>query len=169
MKKITLLAILAIAAFSNNANAQSTASATATATIVTPIAITRTLDMNFGNIATNGTVGTVVLAPDNVRSLTGGVTLPATKGTVEAAKFTVTGEGAYTYALTLPADDTITITNASAVGKDMKVSTFTSNSTKTLTAGTETFSVGATLNLNASQPAGLYTNSTGFNVIVNYN
>lgn len=169
MKKITVLAILAIAAFSNNANAQSTASATATARIVTPIAISKTLDMNFGNIATNGAVGTVVLTPANARTLTGGVTLPAVTGTVEAAKFTVTGEGEYAYGLTLPADNTITITNASAVGKDMKVSTFTSNSAKKLIAGTETFSVGATLNLNASQPAGLYTNSTGFNVIVNYN
>jgi hypothetical protein len=51
----------------------------------------------------------------------------------------------------------------------MKISTFTSNSTKKLTAGTETFGVGATLNLNASQPAGVYTNATGFNVMVNYN
>ena len=168
MKKITLLAILAIAAFSNNANAQSTASATATAKIVTPIAISKTLDMNFGNIATNGTVGTVVLTPASARTLTGGVTLPAVTGTVEAAKFTVTGDGAYTYSLTLPADNTITITNGTATA-DMKVNTFTSNSINKLTAGTEVFSVGATLNLNANQPAGTYTNATGFNVIVNYN
>jgi hypothetical protein len=168
MKKITLLAILAIAAFSNNANAQSTANATASATIVTPIAISKALDMNFGNIATNSAVGTVVLTPINGRTSTGGVTFPAITGTVQAAKFTVKGEGVYTYALTLPADNTITISNGTPAN-DMKISTFTSNSTKKLTAGTETFGVGATLNLNASQPAGLYTNTTGFNVIVNYN
>ena len=168
MKKITVLAILAIAAFSNNANAQSTANATASATIVTPIAISKALDMNFGNIATNSAVGTVVLTPANARTKSGGVTLPAITGAVAAAKFTVTGEGTYTYGLTLPADNTITITNGTAA-KDMKISTFTSNSTKKLTAGTETFGVGATLNLNASQPAGVYTNATGFNVMVNYN
>lgn len=169
MKKITLLAILAIAAFSNKVNAQATATATATATIVTPIAISKSVDMNFGNIATNTSDGTVMLPPAGDRIVTGGVTLPAINGTVNAAKFTVTGEGAYTYALTLPKDDTIVITNASASGKDMKISAFTSDSKGKLVSGTETFNVGATLNLNASQPAGVYTNATGFNVTVNYN
>jgi hypothetical protein len=51
----------------------------------------------------------------------------------------------------------------------MVVNGFTSNSTKKLSGGTEVFFVGATLNLSASQAAGIYTNSTGFDVTVNYN
>ena len=73
-----------------------TATATATATILTPIAISKTVDMNFGNLATNGLVGTVVLTPAGGRSVTGGATLmPA--GTITAASFTVTGLTGTTY------------------------------------------------------------------------
>src|SRR5258707_1566105 len=61
---------------------QATASATATATIVAPIAISKTVDLNFGNVAVIA-AGTVVLAPvDGSRTKTGGVTLPSTIGTV---------------------------------------------------------------------------------------
>jgi hypothetical protein len=166
MKNITLLAILAFAVFSINATAQSTATATATATIVKPISIGKNVDMNFGNIASNGSVGTVVMGTDGARIAGAGVTIPA--GSLStAAKFTVTGEGAYTYDLTLPS--TITISNSDLIPADMVVNGFTSNSTKKLTGGTEVFFVGATLNLGASQAAGIYTNSTGFDVTVNYN
>jgi hypothetical protein len=166
MKNITLLAILAFAVFSIDATAQSTANATATATIVNPISIAKDVDMNFGNIASNGSVGTVVLGTDGARVAGAGVTIPA--GSLStAAKFTVTGEGAYAYDLTLPS--TITISNNDTTPASMVVNGFTSNSTKKLTGGTEVFFVGATLNLSASQAAGIYTNSTGFDVTVNYN
>jgi hypothetical protein len=52
--------------------------ASAAATIIIPIAISKTADMNFGNIAISGTLGTVVLSPASSRVATGGVTLPAT-------------------------------------------------------------------------------------------
>ncbi len=92
MKKLILLiALLMVVGLSTNAFAQASATATATATIVTPIGISKTVDMNFGNVATNGTVGTVVLTPASSRTSTGGVTLPATAGTVTAASFNVTG------------------------------------------------------------------------------
>src|SRR5882762_9744039 len=74
--------------------AQSTASATATATIVTPIGITKTVDMNFGNVAVQtSTGGTVVLTPTSTRSAFSGVTLPTTAGTVTAASFDIAGQG----------------------------------------------------------------------------
>jgi hypothetical protein len=60
--------------------AQATATATSTATIVTPISITKTVDMNFGNVAVQtATGGTVILAPAGTRTVTGGVTLPAAR------------------------------------------------------------------------------------------
>jgi len=154
--------------FALTANAQVTASATATATIITPIAIAQATDMNFGNVAISPTVaGTVVLTPAGSRSVTGGATLPAVTGTVTAASFTVTGLGTSTYAITLPSVD-YTISSG---GNDMIVNTFTStpSGTGTLTAGTQTLDVGATLNVTAAQPAGTYTNATGFDVTVNYN
>src|ERR1700750_854859 len=104
-------------------HAQATATATATATIVTPISLTKTVDMNFGNVAVSAaTGGTVVLTPAGARTNTGGVTLPPTSGTVTAASFTVDGQGSYTYAITLPSTD-LTITSGT---NTMTVNTFTS-------------------------------------------
>lgn len=167
--KITALITLAFVAVGVRAVAQETASATATATIVTPISITKTVDMNFGNVAVQSTTGgTVVLTPAGVRSATGGVTLPTTAtGTVTAASFTVNGTGNYTYAITLPSS-ALTITSGS---NTMTVSTFTStpSGVGTLSAGTQTLNVGATLNVTAAQPAGTYVSGTPFNVTVNYN
>ncbi|RWW91747.1 DUF4402 domain-containing protein [Flavobacterium cerinum] len=146
--------------------AQATASANASATIVTPISISKNTDMNFGNIATNGTVGTVVLSPASGRTFTGGVSLPATTGTVTAASFTVQGSGSYTYAITLPSS--VIITSGS---DQMTVNSFTSTpaTTGTLSSGTQTITIGATLNLIASQAQGSYTSATPFAVTVNYN
>lgn len=167
MKRLFLLLIMA--GFTAGAYAQATATATASATVVTPIGITKSVDMNFGNVATNGTAGTVVLAPAGSRTQTGGVTLPATGGTVAAASFAVTGEGAYTYAITLPSTN-YTVTKAAGT-ETMTINTFTSTptGTGTLASGAQTLTVGATLNVGASQVSGAYTNATGFDVTVNYN
>lgn len=170
MKKITgfIVALAGLLATANNTAAQATANATATATILTAISITKTADMNFGNIAVQASSGgTVILAPAGTRSVTGGVTLPATTGTVSAASFTINGEGSYTYAITLPS----TAHTISSSSNNMTVTTFTSNpsGTGTLSSGTQTLTVGGTLNVAAAQPNGTYTSETGFNVIVNYN
>ena len=165
--KIFSLAI-AIIGFSATSLAQVGVSTTATAsgTIVVPIAITKTVDMNFGNVAVNGFAGTVVLAPAGTRTASGGVTLPATSGTVTAAQFTVTGESGYTYSVTLPASTTV----SSGGSNNMTINTFVSNTTGKLTGGTEILKVGATLNVGASQAAGTYVSApTGFEVKVNYN
>ncbi|MBS0027752.1 DUF4402 domain-containing protein [Chitinophaga sp. 22321] len=171
MKKLSIIAFvsLALMAVSPRISAQETASATATATIVTPISIVKDVDMNFGNVAVQSTAGgTVVLTPAGVRSRTGGVTLPSTAtGTVTAASFTVTGTGSYSYSITLPST-ALTITSGS---NTMTVTNFVSNPTGvgTLTAGTQTLTVGATLNVSAAQAAGTYVSGTPFDVTVNYN
>jgi len=170
MKKGTklILAALVMMVSASGAYAQATATATATATIVTPISITKTVDMNFGNVAVQAaTGGTVVLTPAGARSITGGVTLPGVTGTVAAASFTVNGQGTYTYAITLPSTD-LTITSGS---NTMIVNTFTStpSATGALTAGAQTLNVGATLTVAAAQASGVYVSGTPFNVTVNYN
>ena len=168
MKKLTILvALLLVVGFSTNVFAQVTATASTTATIVTPIGITKTVDMNFGNVATNGAVGTVVLTPAGTRTSTGGVTLPAASGSPTAASFAVTGSGTYTYTITLPASP-ITLAGTTA---GVTVGTFVSNpaSPGALTAGAQTVLVGATLNLPVSVVAGSYTNAASLTVTVNYN
>ena len=166
MKAMTLATLLAA---STAALAQETATATATATIVTPISITKDVDMNFGNIAVQSTTGgTAVMTPGGVRSRTGGVTLPNTTGTVTAASFSIAGQANYTYSITLPST-ALTITSGS---NTMTVTAFTSSPTPNGTlnsSGAQTLTVGATLNVAAAQPAGVYTSATPFSVTVNYN
>ena len=170
MRKIILLA-LGFIGINTAANAQATASATATAIIITPITITKTVDMHFGNVAVGASSGDVVLTPAGTRTANGGVTLPATVGSPAAASFDVTGQASYTYAITLPSAP-VTITNATA--QTMTVDVFTSNPSGTGTLGvgapgTQTITVGATLQVGASQAAGTYVSGTPFDVTVNYN
>ena len=178
MKKVITLfaAVVMIASFSNTVFAQVTDHATASATIVTPIAITKTAEMNFGTVAVQSTTGgTVIMTPAGVRTLggAGGVTLP-TNATLNiaptGASFTVTGTADYIYAITLPtALQPLTIKSG---GNTMQVSAFTSTPSTTgiLTGGTQTLIVGATLTLAAGQAAGTYISAnSGFNVTVNYN
>ena len=163
--------ILVLGAFISNANAQSTATSSASATIVTPISIAKNVDMNFGNIAVTSSGGTVVLAPAGTRTATGGVTLPVVNGTVAAAAFTVSGQSAYTYDITLPSGN-IPLTSGA---NSMNASSFTCSIGLTAGAlsvgatGSQSFTVGATLAVSANQAAGAYTTATPFNVTVNYN
>src|ERR1700761_7010469 len=112
MKNIVkFFATAAIVISGTNASfAQASATASASVNIITPISIVKTIDMNFGNVAVSAsTAGTVVLTPAGGRTAggAGGVTLPATVGTVAAASFTVSGATSYTYAITLPTSCTL--------------------------------------------------------------
>lgn len=173
-----LISILSI--FSSQVMAQNTATGTATAsaTILTPITIVKVTDLNFGNIA-SGTAGTVVMTAAGVRTATGPV-LPAVPGTVTAASFTISGEATKTYTVTLPT----TISLAGPSSSTMTVTTFTSNPTTTVGAGvlggtaaaagaiasgSQTLTVGGTLNVGANQAAGFYTIAGGLSVTVAYN
>ena len=170
MKAIKFFAVaILFSGVSVISSAQVTATATASSTIVTPIGITKTVDMNFGNVAINSTTaGTVVLAPAGTRTSTGGVTLPATVGTVSAAEFIVSGENDYTFSITLPS----TSHEIKSGSNTMSVTGFTSTPTPTGTlsaTGSATVKVGATLNVSAGQAAGTDTSVTPFEVTVNYN
>src|SRR5665811_1619631 len=127
MTKLFAIAIIALG-FATTSFAQNpSATALTSATIVTPIAITKNTDMNFGNIVA-GAAGTVDLSVLNARTATG-VTLPtATPGTVSAAVFTVTGLANSTYAITLPSSFTIL-----GAGTPMTVDNFVSTPSSTST------------------------------------
>ena len=166
-----IIAAAVVLGSTNISFAQALASASCEATIITPISISKTVDMNFGNLAVSAsTSGTVILATSGSRTTggSGGVTLPSNTGTVAAAEFAVSGEASYTYAITLPTSATLTDGSSNT----MAVSSFTSNpsSTGTLsTGGTQTLKVGATISVAAAQAAGTYVNTTGVPVTVNYN
>ncbi|HPE34349.1 MAG TPA: DUF4402 domain-containing protein [Bacteroidales bacterium] len=165
MKKLVILFasmfIMTIAVQNVSAQDPQSATADAAANIITPMTIQKIVDLNFGNIASPAQAGTVVLGTDNSRTPTN-VILPSVTGTVTAAEFTVTGLSDATYSITFP--NSTTITNA---GNTMTIDNYTENATNILTGGSETFKVGATLNVNADQAAGAYTGN--FIVTVDYN
>lgn len=175
MKTISkILTAALVLAFVNKSQAQSTASADAFATIITPISIAKDRDMNFGNIAVQSSTsqagavgGTVVLSPAGGRTVTGGVSLPTAAGTVQSARFNVTGDGNRTYAITLPG--TIQLTVQGGGTATMSVGTFTSTPSGTgqLNNGSQFVEVGATLAVSLDQTPGTYAGS--FEVTVNYN
>ena len=169
-KLIALIALIVLVSGSLiTVSAQVTANASGTANVITPIEISNSGDLNFGNISISPTsAGTVTLTPDNVRSATGGVTLPVAVGTFNSASFKVTGISSSTFAITLPPTACI-ISNGS---NSITVDAFTSTPSGTgalSNVGSQTINVGATLNVSAGQEAGTYTNGTGFPVKVNYN
>lgn len=138
--------------------------ATATATIVGPISIAKTVDMNFGFVASSGALGTVILATDGSRGFTGGVTLLA-GGIPAAASFTVTGNPGAAFTFSVPGS----ITLASG-GNSMTVDTFVDDAPANIpVGGTVTVLLGATLDVDVNQPAGTYTNIVDLIATVNYN
>jgi hypothetical protein len=150
----------------------STATANASATIVHPIAISKSTDLVFGTLAVGATGGTVAISTGGVVTIGGaGNTIsqpPANTGNPTAAVFAVSGEASFTYAITLPTDGTVTLSDGAS--HTMAVNTFTSNpgTTGTLSAGgTDTLNVGATLVVGDGQAPGSYTGT--FNVTVAYN
>ncbi|MDH5408963.1 MAG: DUF4402 domain-containing protein [Gammaproteobacteria bacterium] len=165
LRKILTISTAGFALASMSGSVQAaTATASASATILTPIAIATTTNMSFGDVyADNVSSGTVVLDTAGARTVTGGASTGPTAGT--AAVFAVTGTPSATYAVTLPATP-VTIQNVAL--DSMTVDTYVSNSGGALSgAGTDSFNVGATLNVGISQPTGSYTGN--FDVTVNYN
>lgn len=164
-----IILVIVCGAFASTGFAQSvSASATVSATIIAPLAIARVTDLDFGNVAVGSLVGTVVITPAGARSVTGSCQLSATNpGSVTAAAFAITGQGSYTYGITLPS----AATSITGSGAAMSVDTYLSNpgSTGTLTSGSQTINVGGTLHVAGNQTAGLYTLASGLTVSVFYN
>jgi hypothetical protein len=155
--------LVAITLFATAAFAQSsdTETANASARIYTPIAMAKLTDLNFGSIVAASSAGTVVLTPGGVRTSTSNALLSSA---FNAATFNVTGEPSTAYTITLPTSIAIT-----SGANSMVVNGFTSNPSGSGTlsgAGGQQLNVGATLQVGASQPSGLYTGT--FNVTVAY-
>jgi hypothetical protein len=169
MKKVTIIltGVILMTITALNANAQgssATSSATASARIITPIALSTTQNLNFGNIAASTTPGTVVISTANARTSTGGVT-PSAIGAFTQAIYAASGENNATYSIQLPSS--VSISDGTHT---MTVDNFVSDpgSTGTLSGtGAQTINVGATLNVAASQATGNYSGT--YDVTIAYN
>jgi len=175
MKKLLVfaIAIFLLAGFTSKVMAQgvtTTAATTASAKILQAMTLTTgATQLNFGTMTVPTTVATVVVPPTGTISKTGTITLLSQIPIASPAAYTVTGDINAAYSITVPLSDVVLSANSNA--DHMNVNTFITNKTLNKSAldgtGNDAFTVGATLNLAASQAAGSYSGS--FNVYVNYN
>lgn len=152
------------------ANAQNSATENTTkafAQIVVPITISKGSDLNFGSIVKSNSVGTVVLSPSGTVTPTGVIMFSGANAiATSAAEYTISGEAGNAYVITLPAGNTVVLSDGN--GNTMSLTAFTHNATGTFVSSSETFQVGATLNVGANQVAGNYVSDV-FDVTVAYN
>ena len=173
--KVIFAAILMMSVFSTGIYSQATENTAAAAQIVTPLTISETASLHFGTMAVlAGTGGTCVLSTQGVRSQSGGVNLSAQTPMASNAGYNVSGAVNTSYAITLPASITVTETvssSATMIISNLEARTSSAGAnglTGTLSAGgTDSFTVGGTLNVASGQVTGLYTGS--FDVTVAYN
>ncbi|MFN8240599.1 MAG: DUF4402 domain-containing protein [Bacteroidales bacterium] len=182
MKKVLVLfvAVIMMAGFSSKVNAQTNTSASESTTVgaqlIVPMSISEDAPMHFGTIVLRSSAAGTVVLPSNstTRSFTGSCEASTVNPQPTNAAYHVTGTMNETYALTLPT--TITVTETVGGVATMNITNWTARFlgaaadalTSTLSAnGTDSFTVGATLNVNASQIGGIYAGS--FEVSVDYN
>jgi hypothetical protein len=164
-KLFVILSIL----FSAQGFAQVSASAVVNTVVrvVEPITIQKSLDLNFGNVLSSYNPGSLILSPDGTRTAVGVQISNAVQGEVSPAQAVVT-HGNNDYSITLP-DSFILYNqrnpNQTILINQFKVEPFIYSGIE----GADILRIGATLNLEANQIPGLYTNSTGFSVTVTYN
>jgi len=135
-----------------------------------PIEVTNTSTLDFGTLLPFGRPGSVTIT-------TAGGSSPSDLLLIEqgtAAEWTVKGIGNAPYAVTLPTN--ISLTSNNGDDTPMTVNAFRTSarhlgySTPTSildAAGDGSFTVGATLNVGANQPAGIYTGN--YEITVSYN
>jgi spore coat protein U-like protein len=151
--------------------AANNASATSTSVVVTPIAVTKTADLSFGDIASSGAIGTVTVSPNGTRAVSGGAI--AAGGTSTAARFDVTGQAGLTYSISMAGTSTNLTKGADTIPftaiSDVTASAITTGiaTSGTLTGGAQSIFVGGKLDVAINQPAGSYTGTVA--VTVDYN
>lgn len=170
LKTLLFIAIV-IVGFNLKSSAQVSDDFNAKAKVIAAITIENQADLNFGSFAASSATGTVTISTDGARSKTGTLTLSSISAGSKGS-FNIGGQGGYTYAITLPANN-VTISNGtqtmSITDWKAKSAELGSDGTsgKIAAGGTDVLTIGATLNVGATQDAGDYTGT--FAVTVNYN
>ena len=160
----------ALAALTTPALAQNSATATAagSATIIQPITITKNNDLAFGTIVkpTSGTATVAIDGTTGVRTVTGTVAANATG--VSRGLFTVSGEGAQHFSITVPSTFSMTAgTNSLVVTTTNPTGATGLLSGAIGSTGSLSMGVGGSFNLTSSTASGAYTGN--FVVTVAYN
>lgn len=150
-------------------------SADASVILVERMSFVKTADLNFGRIIPSNGPGTVILAPDGTRTLTGGIILAS--GESHPAGFA--GYGRPNRIVTIRMGANRRLLKRAGGNETMQIDTFIIGSTPQtqLTAaplsfrigsssGMFAFPLGATLHVNARQAPGVYTGT--FDVILVY-
>ncbi len=148
---------------------QSSASVTirTSAEIVDPIKISKTVDLNFGSVIGGYNPGSLILSPDGTRTANGVEISNSIPGEVNPAE-AIISHGNNNYSITLPS--TFSLFNSSNPSQTLIIDQFTWIPTPSSEGnGTDIVKIGATLNLEANQIPGSYSNPAGFNVTVSYN
>ncbi len=179
LKLFAVISVCLLSAGALVAQTTGTVTANSSAEIVAPLVIADNSGMaggttlNFGRMTISPTQsGTSILSAANVRTVTNGV-IAVEASTTSTASFSVNGKAGSTYAITLPAGpvaitrsggpETMTVTAFTALPASAGVEQLTG----TLVGGTDTFTVGGTLQVNANQAEGIYNGT--FNVTIAYN
>ena len=124
------------------------------------IVVSGVVDMHFGTMTETGAGGTMVLNTAGARTPTGGVTAVTGAGLASQGEFSLSGSTGLAIDVSMTAA-AFTVSNGG--GDTMSINNFNlrtnaggSSITVTLAAATETFPMGATLNISAGQAAGDY-------------
>ncbi|PTX43133.1 uncharacterized protein DUF4402 [Christiangramia gaetbulicola] len=155
------LSIFTTGVFAQNS---STATVNSRATVIDPIKIDKTVDLDFGNVISAYNPGQVILTPDGSRVAYGVQISNSVPGTVNPAEAIVT-HGNNNYSITLPEE--FTLYNQDNPNQILIIDRFTVQPQEGNLI--DVIKIGGTLNLEANQASGFYTNSSGFNVTVSYN
>lgn len=164
MGRINLFYLIFLYSFTITAQTSNTTEVNSKATIIEPIEITKSVDLDFGNVISGYNPGTVILSPDGSRIAQGVQISNTFPGNVTPAE-AIVNHGNNKYSITLP--DSFILYSEEDPNQVLRIDNF-----KVVPQTGELMDVlkiGATLNLEANQSAGFYTNTSGFNVTVSYN
>ncbi len=175
MKMAVHMSVLALAIGSNGLAIAASVPGTASATVVTPVTVSETTPLAFGAFAVGTTGGLLTIDPLGAHTAAPDITV-INASTRSAATFTIDGEPNTVITVGLNgAGAQLDDGTAAGGGAPMALNGFTDSGlpVNTGAAGSVTFGVGATLNVNASQGVGSYSTATGdgqgYTITVNYN
>lgn len=159
----TLTAItLLLTLFATGLKAQVASTGQAYAEVIEALAANENIQMSFGRFSPEISGGQIVLTPDGVRTVQGSIILGG--GSATAGKFIITGAPEANYSIQLPGGPVLLQHETS--NSTMVIDGWTSTApagtgTGTLSGGTETVRVGATLSVGPVEenPVGRYTGS----------